>query len=388
MSTPTMKVNPTYVDSDTLSAEKEVSIASKEGSTPAKALQVGKLRASEDVSDLARSFAEIYIKANRSALENSRNGWDNLRNNLSRQSKRANDDEFIVPFVQYNEEDELAQEDAAEIARLETTYGDIVPVPLMTPLVNEAEDGDGLSSDPVSAIVDNTRVFLEAVDQLNIEKPVMGVIPPVSKDLTKALLELYVNYDLPAYCVDFNRRSPMARTQLDSIDKPLMETLETYGMRETSLLYAVNADESRRVNDVHQTPGALYAYTLGFDIVGDVHLPPKLPPEVFEEMEPTTDLRLFNADTLSVVEVTCEDLDAFLPAEAEIPVDRVRQRIASNTDEKFRFEKLINAELIALFLEADGGVDARELFTELRGGAFAQDSDLKRIREVASDVLT
>lgn len=383
-----MKVNPTYVDSDTLSAEKEVRIDPKEGSTPAKALQVGKLRASEDVSDLARGIAEIYIKANRTALESSRNGWENLRNNLSRQAKRANDDEIIVPFVQYDEADELAPEHAAEIARLETTYGDIVPLPLMTSLVNEAEDGDGLSSEPVSAIVDNARVFLEAVDQLNIQKPVMGVIPPVSKDLTKALLELYVNHDLPAYCVDFNRRSPMARTQLDYIDKPLMETLETYGMRETSLLYAVNADESRRVNDVHQTPGALYAYTLGFDIVGDVHLPPKLPPEVFEEMEPTADLRLFNADTLSVVEVAPEDLDAFLPAEAEIPVDRVRQRIASNTNEKYRFEKLINAELIALYLEADDGVDAQELFTELRGGAFTQDSDLERVREVASDVLS
>lgn len=385
-----MKVTTTNVDSNTLSAEKDVSVDSKQLTTPVKALQVGKLQASEDVSDLARGVAEIYIKANSTALENSRirSDWDNLRANLNRQAKRANDDELVVPFVQYDTADKLAEKDAAEIARLETTYGDIVPVPLMTPLVNEADDGDGLSNESVLAIVKNTRTFLKAVDQLNIKKPVMGVIPPVSKALTRALLELYIENDLPAYCVDFNRRSPMARTQLDFIDKPLMETLETYGMRESSLLYAVNADESRRVNDNHETPGALYAYTLGFDIVGDVHLPPKLPSEVFEEMESTTNLRLFNADTLSVVEVAPEDLDNFLPAEAEIPVSRVRQRIASNTDEKFRFEKLINAELIALYLDADGGVDAQELFAELRGGVFTQDSDLERVREVASDVMS
>lgn len=385
-----MKVITTDVDSDTLSAEKDVRTDSKQLSTPAKALQVGKLRTSENVSDLARGVAEIYIKANSTALENSRtrSDWENLGANLNRQYKRANDDELVVPFVQYDDQSDLAEEHAAEIAKLETTYGDIVPVPLMTPLVNAADDGDDLSNESVAAIVNNAETFLKAVDQLDIKKPVMGVIPPVSKECTEALLELYVEYDLAAYCVDFNRRSPMARTQLDSIDKPLMEMLETYGVRESSLLYAVNANESRRVTETHRTPGALYAYTLGFDIVGDVHLPPRLPPEVFEEMESTDELRLFDEDSLSVVEVSPDDLGAFLPAEAEIPVDRVRQRIASNTDEKFRFEKLINAELIALYLDADGGVDAQELFTALRSGSFTQDSDLERVREVASDVAS
>ncbi|WP_135855205.1 hypothetical protein [Halorussus salinus] len=381
-----MNVITTNVDSDTLSAEKDVRIDSKETSTPAKALQVGKLQASEQVSDLARGVAEIYIKADGTALENSRTGWDNLRENLKRQAKRADDDEVVVPFVQYDDAEKLTEANAAEIAKLETTYGDIVSVPLMTSLVNEADDGDGLSNETVATIVENAQTFLKAVGKLDIQKPVMGVIPPVSKECTKALLELYVDHDLPAYCVDFNRRSPMARTQLDFIDKPLMETLETYGMRESSLLYAVNADESRRVTENHETPGALYAYTLGFDIVGDVHLPPRLPPEVFEDMEETTDLRLFNADTLSVVEVPLRDLDSFLPDEAEIPVGRVRQRVNSNADERFRFEKLINAELIALYLDAGGGVDAQEIFTALRGGSAMQDSDLERVREVASDV--
>lgn len=380
-----MIVNTTKVDSDTLSAEKIVKTDSQELETPAKALQVGKLQASETVSPLARGFAEIYIKANSTALENSRHGWENLANNLHRQAKRANNDEFVVPFIQYDDKEKLSPKNAAEIAKLETNYGDIVSVPLMTPLVNAASDGDGPSSDSVSAILKNTEEFLRAVDRLSIAKPVMGVIPPISEECTRALLTLYDDYNLSAYCVDFNRRSPMAEAQLDSIDKPLMDMLETFGRRESSLVYAVNANESRPATGDHQTPGALYAYTLGFDVIGDKHLPPRWPEEVFEEMEDTSELRLFNADTLSIVEVSPDDLASFLPDRAEIPVDRVRRRIAANTDEKFRFEKLINAELISLYLDASG-VDATELFDVLREGSFAQGMDIERVRDVATDV--
>lgn len=381
-----MNIITSNVDSDTLSAEKRVRTDTKQIETPAKALQVGKLRASEDVSPVARGIAEIYIKANGTGLENSR-GRERYAGKLRRQSKRAEDDEFVIPFVQFEEEGELTEEHATEIAKLQTNYGDILPVPLMTPLVNEADDGDGPSDPPVSTILENTRVFLEAVDDLNIGKPVMAVIPPISKECTNALLDQYVvEYDLRAYCVDFNRRSPMAETQLDSVDKPLMRTLERYDIRDSSLLYAVNANESRRVTDARQTPGVLYAYTLGFDVVGDKHLPPRYPPEVFEDMESTTDLRLFEADTLSVVEVPPEELESFLPDEAEIPVERVRQRIAKDHDEKFRFEKLINAELIELYLDADGGVDVQEIYTALRGGSFTQESDLERVQELVADV--
>lgn len=384
-----MRIKTTKIDSDTLSSQKEVTVESTEFETPAKALQVGKLRASETVSPLARGVVEIYRKADAAGLNNSRQGWEGLAKNLDRQAKNARDDEFVVPFIEYEDTD-LNKKNAAEIARLQTNYGDIITVPLMTSLVNAADDGDDRTASNVSTIIENTRSFLDAVGNLGINKPVMGVIPLIGEDCTQALVDLYFEYNIRAYCVDYNRRSPMARFQINNVVSPLMQSLTNYDIREESLIYAVNAKPHRSGPADRRTPDTMYGYTLGFDIVGDNHIAPKLPEEVLEKLTKESGeeakLRLFDSSTVSIVEVSLSDLDVFLPKETDTPVDRVRNRVRQNQNEKYRFEKLINAELISLYLESEGGVDPAEIYVNLKNGAYAQDSDLERVEKLASEV--
>jgi hypothetical protein len=261
----------------------------------------------------------------------------------------------------------------------------------MTPLVRAAEDGDDRTSEHVSAIIENTRVYLDAVEDLGITKPVMGVIPPISEDCTIALLDMYSEQDLNAYCVDFNRRSPMAQFQIDEVVNPLMGTLTAYGNRESSLIYSVNARNSRSGIDGRRTPDRMYSYTLGFDVVGDNHISPNWPEEVFEKIAQETEdeeikLRLFDADDLSVAEVPMSELDSFIPDEAEIPIERIQDRIAKDPAEQYRFRSLINAELISLFLESEGGVDPDEIFTRLLSGRHSQDSDLQRVEGLVANI--
>jgi hypothetical protein len=386
-----MHVNTIEIDSETLSARKEVKTESVGFSTPAKALQVGKLRGSETVSPLTRVVAEIYATVDAAALRNSQAGYNVIAKRLGPQSGNAGDDEFIVPFIQYDDTATLTPENAAEIAKLETNYGDILTVPLMTPLVRAAEDGDDRTSEHVSAIIENTRVYLDAVEDLGITKPVMGVIPPISEDCTIALLDMYSEQDLNAYCVDFNRRSPMAQFQIDEVVNPLMGTLTAYGNRESSLIYSVNARNSRSGIDGRRTPDRMYSYTLGFDVVGDNHISPNWPEEVFEKIAQETEdeeikLRLFDADDLSVAEVPMSELDSFIPDEAEIPIERIQDRIAKDPAEQYRFRSLINAELISLFLESEGGVDPDEIFTRLLSGRHSQDSDLQRVEGLVANI--
>ncbi|ELY97102.1 hypothetical protein C481_20966 [Natrialba asiatica DSM 12278] len=388
-----MKVDTIELDGDTLSASKRVEVASKQFETPVKALQVGKLRASEKVSPLARGIVEIYGKASAAALTNSRSGWTGLAKKLERQEKNAHNDEFVVPFIEYDDSSNLEAENAAEIAKLQTNYGDILTVPLMSELVDAAEDGDGRTTPHVTAIIENTKQFLKAVDKLGVDKPVMGVIPPISHDCTQALVDVYLDHGLRAYCVDFNRRSPMAQSQIDHVINPLMQSLSSYNTREESLLYGVNANDSRPVTGKRRTSDAVYAYTLGFDIVGDNHIAPKLPEEVFEELakkaaKGEVELKLFDIDTVSIVEVPVSELGSFLPDDAEIPVDRIQDRIKQDPDEQYRFTKLINAELISLYLESEGGIDPQKIFVDLRTGAYTQNSDLERVRELSTEVLS
>lgn len=386
-----MNVETIDIDGNTLSTRKVVEVGSKEIETPAKALQVGKLRASENVSSQARGVAEIYRKATAAALENSRSGWTGLAERLKVQAKRAHEDEIIVPFVEYDDTADLDVENARECAVLQANYGDLIVVPLMVPLVRAADDGDGLNAPEVSAILKNTETFIEAVQGLDIEKPVMGVFPSISEECTRALFDIYAEAGVRAYCVDFTRRSPMAQAQLDNVINPLMGLLSDYGLRENSFVYAVNANDSRSTESNRRTPDSMYSYTIGFDIFGDNHISPNWPEEVFEEIarqnaEEEVELRLFDADTISVVDVPVSNLNSFLPSEAQIDVSRVQNRIAQNPDEKYRYANLINAELISLYLRSQGGIDAREIFDELSGGSYAQEQDIERVQELVDDI--
>lgn len=386
-----MDVHTLEVDPETLSTRKKVQTATSKFETPQKALQVGKLRGSETVSPLARGIAEIYTTASAVALTNSRKGSSVLRDRFGRQSRSAEDDEFVVPFIQYDDTASLTPENAAEIAKLEANHGDIITVPLMTPLVDAADDGDARDTGHVSAIIENTQTFLDAIEELQIHKPVMGVVPIIGEDCTLALLDLYRERELDAYCVDFNRRSPMAQFQIDEIVGPLMERLTASDDRDDHLFYAVNTKNSRPGVDERRTPDRMYSYAVGFDIVGDNHKSPNWPEEVFEEIAQQnkgseTTLRLFDGENMAVAEVPASDLDSFLPSEVELAVKRIRHRIEMNPDEKFRFRNLINAELISLYLESAGGVDPQEIFDALESGMYTLDRDLQRIEELVTGV--
>ncbi|MFC7213701.1 hypothetical protein ACFQO4_06345 [Saliphagus sp. GCM10025334] len=386
-----MDIETIDFDGDSLSTRKVVDVQSKQFNTPVKALQAGKLRASETVSPFARGVVEIYRRVDAAALENSQGEWTGLADGLKRQLKDARDNEFVVPFIEYDDTADLELEHAKEIAKLQTNYGDILTVPLMVPLVKAADDGDDRETSHVSDIIQNTRVYLEAIEELQISKPVMGVIPPISEDCTRVLVELYAENDLRAYCVDFSRRSPMAKAQIDNVINPMMQYLTGYSIREESLIYAVNAYNSRPAKDGRRTADAMYAYTLGFDIVGDNHIAPNVPKEVLEEWakqgeEDEITMRLFDAETVSIVDVEVGDLDDFLPPEADLSVERIQDRISKNQNEKYRFRNLINTELISLYLESEGGVDPRKIFVELDEGEYTLDSDLERVRQLTAEV--
>jgi hypothetical protein len=384
-----MDIRTINLSPDSLAARKEVRTPTTNFETPKKALQVGKLRGSEAVSPLTRGVAEIYTTASAVALTNSWDGSPVLRNKLGPQSRSAEDDEFVVPFIQYDDTASLTSENAAEIVRLEANYGDIITVPLMTPLVDAADDGDDRSTIHVSAIIENTRVFLDAVEELQVRKPVMGVVPIIGEDCTLALLDLYRERGLDAYCVDFNRRSPMARFQIDEIVGPLMGRLTASDDRGDHLFYAVNTKNSRSGTDERRTPDRMYSYVAGFDIVGDNHISPNWSEKVFEKIarqnkESETTLRLFDGENMAVTEVPVSELDSFLPADVGLSVRRIRDRIDKNPDERFRFRNLINAELISLYLESADGVDPQEIFDAIQFGTFTLDRDLQRIEELVA----
>ncbi|MFK5604888.1 hypothetical protein [Haloferax volcanii] len=384
-----MDIATPRVDDSAITTHKIVRTAGKELETPAKALQVGKLRKAEDVVDTARGVAETFATATNTKLENSRtSGFDRLADNLRLQAERAEDDEIVVPFLKFDDTEDLTLENAKEAARLQSNYGDILSVPLQTELTYEANDGDGLGEDPVETIVENTRTYLNAVEDLEIEKPVMAVFPSISKAVTDELTKMYIDRGLRAFCVDFNRRTATAKAQQDQVITPLMRSLLAEDLHEVSLVYAVNLKNGKPKDDGRRSPEQVYAYTLGFDVVGDVHLPPRLPPEVFEDMDDPSGVRLFDSDTLSFRDVELDDVDEYLPEDSEFTAAEVRRRVKSKGNDRYRLSNLINAELISLFLKLIEDEDKEdELFELLAASPEAIEEDLDEIADIVARVI-
>jgi hypothetical protein len=381
-----MNVIDDRIEDSSLTIHKTVRTAGKQIQTPVKALQVGKLRKDEEVIDDAHGLVEIYAKATGAHLSSSRAGSNVLGKKLRGQAKRAEDDEIIVVFLEYDETSELSLEDAKEIAKLQSNYADILSVPLQSELTGNADNGDGLDAAEVRTLIANTRTYLAAIDELDIEKPVMGVFPSISRETTNKLLEIYTGADVDAFCVDFNRRTVTAQAQLNQVIRPLFNTLRRDERLGESFIYAVNLVNKDYTGREVTSPEHLFAYTLGFDAVGDVHVAPDLPAEVFEG-EVEEEIKLFDLDERSYREVSTDDLEEYIPDETSLTASEIRRKIESRTDNRYRLRKLLNVELLTLYLDSVTS-SGSELLEELETAAAAVEADLEDVRSVADDVKT
>lgn len=382
-----MNVNTLEVDSDTRVATREVSFDHKSFHTPAVATVTGKLRGPDQITALARGVEELYVRAGSAKLENRRRGDEKLEENYRRQARWVDDDDVVFPFFDYPEGDDLKLEHAKEIAKLQTNVGEILPSPTFSDLVDAADDGDGRQSSHVTQLLDNVRIYLQAVDELEISKPVMGMIPAISADCTLALLDIYRMYDIRAFVIDLNRRSPMAVAQVDHVFDPLTQALTDYDIRDESYVYALNAVYYRRSDRNRRPADSIMALTLGVDILGGNHIGRSMPESVVEKIsrersQGEIELRLIDDDPLSVVEVPLSGLETFLPSQSEIPVNRVKSRIKSNPDEKYRYEKLINSELLGIYLNSHGGIKPSDILPMIEASEFTRD-EVDRIKEFA-----
>lgn len=381
-----MKVIDDRIEDSSLTIHKTLRTAGKEVQTPIKALQVGKLRKDEEVIDDAHGVAEIYTRATDARLSSSRSGSNVLSKKLRGQAKRAEDDEIVVVFVEYDETSKLSLDDAKEIVRLQSNYADVLSVPLQSELTGNADNGDGLGTAEVETLIDNARTYLTAIDELGVQKPVMGVFPSISREVTKKLLEVYTDEGVEAFCVDFNRRTVTAQAQLDQVIRPLFNSLRRDERLGESFIYAVNLVNKDYTGREVTSPEHLFAYTLGFDAVGDVHVAPDLPPEVFEgELE--EEIKLFDLDERSYREVSTDDLDEYIPDEINLTAGEIRRKIESRTESRYRLRKLLNAELLTLYLDTVTS-SGTELFEDLETATAAVKSDLEDVRSVADDVKT
>ena len=336
------RVKVESIDDDTLYAHKIIKVGSKRVETPTKALQINKTTRQDSVSTEARGINEIYFEVNPKSLREGRTQRKPYFKKVIGQGlNKAQDDEINILFTQFRSTEEFSDNNLLYLADTLYSTSDFVSVPLMSNLLKAIrEDGSGTSSKYFQRYKANVRNFIEAVQQLN-GKPIMGTIPALPWDFTNQLVNLYIEKGIESFCFDFNGRQITAETQLSDMVTPLMRQIATEDMEEDVFLFALNAHKGRTTGDNITPARDFFSHGFGFDVLGDKHVSPDLPPHIYEKMEnQDPEMYLFDREDYVYNSLPYDSsLQSQIPSYSELDPQRVL-----NPDYKSRYESLLNTE--------------------------------------------
>lgn len=337
------RVKVKNVDDDTLYSHKTVKLGSKRIETPTKALQVDQTTRNDPVSDDARGINEIYFEVDPESLRKGRKQHKPyFKKRIGQSLKKTEDGEINVLFPQFRSTEKFSKDNLLYLADTVYSTSDFVTVPLMSDLLKaiREEDNSGTSSRFFRTYLANVQNFIEAVQQIN-GKPIMGTIPALPWDFTNQLVNFYIDNGVKAFCLDFNGRQITAETQLSDMVTPLMRQIATEDMEEDVFLYALNVHKGRSTQDNITPARDFFSHGFGFDILGDKHVSPDLPPHIYEKMQnEEPEFYLFDRDNYVYNSLTYgSELRNNIPSNTGLKPDRIL-----NPDYKSRYEKLLNTE--------------------------------------------
>lgn len=337
------RVKVKSVDDDTLYTHKSVKVGSKKIETPTKALQVSNTTREDTVSDDARGINEIYFEVTPESLRKGRKQHKPyFKKHIGRALKKANDGEINILFPQFRSTEEFSQENLLYLADTVYSTSDFVTVPLMSDFLKaiRTQDNTGIGSRYFRRYVSNVETFIETVQQLN-GKPIMGTIPALPWDFTNILVNFYINKGVEAYCLDFNGRQITAETQLSDMVTPLMRQIATENMEEDVFLYALNVHKGRRIDSDITPARDFFSHGFGFDVLGDKHVSPDLPPHIYEKMrKEAPEFYLFDRGDYVYNSLPYNsELKNNMPADTGLNLNRVMK-----PEYRSRCQKLVNTE--------------------------------------------
>jgi hypothetical protein len=152
----------------------------------------------------------------------------------------------------------------------------------------------------------------------------------------------------------------------------MMRNIARRGIEEDVLFYGINLSAGSNDAELGMAPAAdLAALGLGLDIIGECHVPPRIPAEAFDdEGEETVTFELFDETSFARREVLLADLPQELPADSSFDPEYVVKEGAQSKQKRRRLEKLVNAELM--------GQAATRLQSEIASGTAFQSVTSKR----------
>jgi hypothetical protein len=343
---------------DALFPSRTLRVNGKTARTPTKAIPVVDTREHEPVLPESRGVNELYQSVDDERLDKDlKRSQPQTVKKFRKAINKTQEGELNVAFIKYDEMKALPVVYADFLVAVQKQFSDFLTVPLLPQLARNIEpDENGLSDPRFGSYKKSILRFLEAAEEAAPDMPVMGVLPRLGWEYIDELMELYESHDVRAYCLNFDRTKPTAGAQVATV-RPLMKSIANRGIENQVLFYGINIYPGYEDKALGARPAAdLASVGMGFDIIGENHEPPRMPADVFEQMEEEggseqepIEFRLFDKEEYLYRDLPLDELQDAFPADSALDVAHVVARArASPKNAKFRLQNLVNAEQMAL----------------------------------------
>lgn len=186
--------------------------------TPCKTIPVGKTNGSNQIADSVRGANEFYKEINTAKLQELRESDDELLlDELKDELDRSRPQEFDFTFFSYTDAHQIDKIEAYQLAGLIARYSDYRTVPVQHELVKIAAEENGVQGPAFNSLYAGTELFLQACHEQDSEKPIMGAIPPLNVEQIEELVNLYEQYDVFAFYLNFAWELPTVSDKIERI---------------------------------------------------------------------------------------------------------------------------------------------------------------------------
>lgn len=270
-------------DSETLTLAKTIQLNGATIETPT-AAQIGRTRAkfpsltphsdATGINEIHRSFTIDELKQGLDADEST------FKKNIAKAVYQAGDDEINIVFPELRanapsdtklKELEFRKEHLVELIQFLDDIADIFTVPLAQVLVDKIRK-DTFRGEAFRTLYYNIEQYLEVCEATDVSTPVMGMAYAIPETKNVQLLNRQDDYNLHAYCLDYNGLKIGRGVNLEKYALTLTDWLNSNDLLRSSLVYAINANRVPGGAASIKPSEKFAGYSAGHDILGGYHV--------------------------------------------------------------------------------------------------------------------
>jgi hypothetical protein len=333
---------------ESLYKTKQISIGDSPISTPIIAVNNNLIRTDEQIAPTARGLNEIYceVETQKTSLQNLVNNpkaTDIFDSRIKSQMRKVKTNEINICVLECNIDNYPPTVQWEFLLNTAHANSDIVPIPNIPNITGDISDSELKFAKYLSFLGESIR-YLKVIN----EKPIMGIIPKLSYNNTKLLVEFYLKQGLNALYVDFAARN-MITAKRDCL--MVLKTLREQSKVESTFLYAYNVNSGRLTKTVDAVPAKdILSFGFGFDAMGRKHKRPKVKAEVWNQINTLpAKVRLFNKTDYGYYRIiNSERITDVYPSDSCFTREKFGGILKMSITELRRCEGLFNTEQLGM----------------------------------------